>query len=178
MFKNTSHSYGHFTKVIHWLMAFLLIGMFILAYIMTNMEKSDFKYFLYDIHKATGLVLFAIFLIRLGWFFHNPQPKFTASPWQQRAAKWNKINLYLFMFAMPVTGFLCSVLSGYDVNFYNLFTIPAITSHPLLDKITHKAHEIVSYFLIAAFVLHVLGALHHHFFLKDNVLKRMWFGHK
>lgn len=175
MLKNTSSTYGMVAKSFHWLMAALLIGMFIIAYIMTNMDKSPLRWSLYDIHKATGLLLFALFAMRLSWRMLNEQPTLSHIPkWQRQAAKINILFLYLLMCVMPITGFLTSTLGGHDITFYGLFTITPFANNETASDFFGEAHEIISYLLIAAFSLHVVGALYHHFFLKDEVLKRMW----
>jgi cytochrome b561 len=173
MLKNTTQAYGIIAKSLHWSMAILIVGMFVLAYTMMNLPDSAFKFSLYNLHKSTGLLLWAIFFIRLVWLFTNHQPGITAPVWQQRAAFWNKVSLYLLMFAMPTTGFFMSTLSGRSVTFFSLFTIEPFTKNPTLGSFFHSAHVYLSYFLIAAFVIHVLGALYHHFILKDDVLKRI-----
>ncbi len=175
MIKNTTSNYGIIAKSFHWLMAALLIGMFIIAYIMINMGKSPYRWTLYDIHKATGLLIFVLFAMRLFWRMLNTQPTLSHIPrWQQRAAKTNILFLYLLMCIMPITGFLTSTLGGHDITFYGLFTITAYAHNEVASDFFGQAHEIISYLLIAAFSLHVMGALYHHFLLKDGVLKRMW----
>jgi cytochrome b561 len=37
-------------------------------------------------------------------------------------------------------------------------------------------HGTLAYLAVALVLLHVAGALYHHFVRRDQVLKRMWFG--
>ena len=180
MLKNTMTSYGALAKSLHWLMAVLFLGMFTVAYIMINLGKSDFRYSLYDLHKATGLLLFALVSIRLMWRLVNVEPPLprTMPLWQRRAAHLNIILLYVLMFVMPITGFLTSTLGGHDVTFYHLFTISALADNKEASEFFSYAHEIFSILLIVSFTLHVTAALYHHYFLKDNVLRRMAFNAK
>lgn len=176
MIKNTSMAYGSVAKFFHWLMAILLIGMFIVAYIMTNLPKSDFRFALYNLHKATGLLLFGLVAFRLAWRWINVQPPLSPllPRWQRFAAKMNILVLYVTMFLMPITGFLTSTLGGHTVSFYNLFVIQPLANNEVASDWFSEAHELVSYVLIAAFILHVLGAIYHHYFIKDDTLTRMW----
>ena len=172
MMKNTLASYGHIAKFFHWLMAILFIGMFTVAYIMINMSKSDFRNSLYGLHKATGILLFSLVSLRLAWRLINSKPALpkTTSVWQRNVAKCNIAALYLLMFLMPMTGFLTSTLGGHDITFYGIFTISPLAHNSATSEFYSNAHEILSYMLIATFILHVMGAVYHHYFLKDNVL--------
>lgn len=175
MIKNSKDHYGSVARWLHWLMAVLFIMMFIIAYIMTNIPKSDFRMSLYNLHKATGLLLFGLLVIRVGWRVLNIQPEEPRGLplWQRLSARTNVLLLYVLMIIMPVSGFLTSTLGGHEVMFYGIFTIPPLGHNADLSEFYANAHEILSYVLIAVFSLHVLGACYHHFRLKDNVLLRM-----
>jgi cytochrome b561 len=175
MLKNTRTKYGMIAKILHWGMALLFFGMFPLGYIMEGLADADFKFSLFDLHKATGLVLFSLVALRLCWRFISDQPGLDQSVplWQRRAASGNIIFLYLLMVAMPVSGFFMSTLGGHDISFYGLFTVAALAHDKAASGFFAYIHEYVSYAMIAAFILHLLGALYHHYVLKDNVLKRM-----
>ena len=56
MLKNSATVYGFIAKFIHWLMALLIFGMFIVAYTMINIPVSHFSDGLFNLHKATGLL--------------------------------------------------------------------------------------------------------------------------
>lgn len=175
MLHNTRTTYGTLTRLLHWVMAVQFIIMFGLAYIMTSLPKSAFRYTLYDIHKATGLLLLVLAIVRIGWRFTNTQPDLSSvvARWQHLAAKSNVILLYCMMLLMPVTGILTSTLGGHDITFYHLFTIHPLGNNAGLSELFANAHEILSYIIIGAFSLHVAGALYHYYVIKDNVLQRM-----
>ena len=176
MIKNTLTTYGHIAKFFHWLMAIFFIGMFVIAYTMINISKSDFRYSLYDFHKATGILLFSLVALRLSWRLINIQPVLSVVLpfWQRLAARWNIIVLYILMFLMPMTGFLTSTLGGHDISFYGIFTISPLAHNQSASAFFSAAHEILSYLLSIAFVFHIIGTLYHHYFLKDEIFKRMW----
>lgn len=176
MLKNTTFAYGTIAKFFHWVMAVIFIGMFIVAYIMINIPKSDFRMSLYNLHKATGVLLFVLFALRLSWRMRNLQPKLQGlvPQWQLMMAHANIIFLYILMFAMPLSGFLTSTLGGHDISFYSLFIFPPLAHNSSASAFFADAHEILSYALIASFSLHVLGAAYHHLVLRDEVFKRIW----
>jgi len=174
MIKNTLTHYGYVAKSFHWLMAILFVVMFVVAYIMINIPKSNFRFLLYDVHKATGLLLLGLVALRLLWRFINLQPRLPiVNKWVKVAAKSNIVLLYLMMILMPISGFLTSTLGGHEVSFYGIFTISPLAHDPNASVWFSNAHEIFSYLLLACFVLHIIGALFHHYVLKDNVLNRM-----
>lgn len=175
MMKNTRNTYGQVAKFFHWLMAFLLIGMYLVAYTMINLSPSNFRDSLYHFHRATGLLLLGLVALRLLWRFFNIQPALSPSIpiWQRHTATWNITGLYILMFAMPVTGFLASTWANHAIKFYGLVTISPLANNHSVSMFFSKGHEIFAYLLIIFFALHVIGAFYHHFFLKDDVLIRM-----
>lgn len=175
MIKNNEYQYGSVAKFFHWLIALLIIAMFIMGFTMTNIPKSSLRSTLYDMHKATGLVVFVLACIRLSWRFINIQPTLHFIPTILRyMAHSNIFFLYVLMFAMPISGFLISTLGGHEVSFYYLFTINPFVTDPAASHLFSTTHELLGYLLIGVFVLHVMGALYHQFIRKDDVLKRIW----
>ena len=82
--------------------------------------------------------------------------------------------LYGFMFVMPLTGWLMSSAAGLTVSFFGLFTLPnLVPANPALRHYFFNIHGTCALILIGIIVLHVLAALKHHFWDKDDILKRM-----
>ncbi len=52
-------------------------------------------------------------------------------------------------------------------------TIPAIVGDKSLHRSLEDTHKVLAYVLAALVVVHILGALWHHFVKKDDVLRRM-----
>ena len=55
-----------------------------------------------------------------------------------------------------------------------IFISQVRATHALLED----THKVLAYVLLALVVVHLVGALRHHFMKHDNVLRRMWFGIK
>ena len=178
MFKNTEIAYGLGTRIIHWTMALMIITILIVGFYMVGLPKTDYKWDIYGIHKATGTVILVLVLLRILWRLSNVWPLLPDSvpSWQAFLANLNIFFLYCAMLAMPLSGFFGSLLGGHDISFYGLFIIPAIAENNVLSGYLWDIHHILPYFLVASIALHLLAALHHHFILKDNVLRRMWSG--
>lgn len=175
MLKNTLTTYGSVAKFLHWIIALFLIGLVIAGYVMTHFVKSDLKYSIYDLHKATGLLVFGLVAFRLLWRLINPEPRLFPMPaWQKWLVKLTIVLLYALMFLMPISGFLTSMFGGYPVTFYHLFTLsPFAVNHSYSDFFA-TLHSVFAYTLVAVFILHVAGAWYHHLILKDETLRRMW----
>ena len=174
--KNTTESYGIVHKAFHWLMGLVIIGLIIAGLIMVRMDAAPLKFEIYGIHKATGIIILALFALRLLWKWFNPKPAPLDSheAWEKLLARTIHIALYVLMAAMPLSGWLMSSAAGFPVDLYGLLTLP-----DLLDKnedlatLFNQTHEIMGYALIAVIALHVAGAVKHHVIDKDSTLRRM-----
>ncbi len=176
MLTNTPNSYGSIAKFFHWAIALLIIGLVGVGIFMTNMPPSDTKWFIYGVHKALGILALALVFTRLVWKIITPSPALLKGipGWQNKAAMGTHHLLYLFMFLSPLSGVVMSIFGGHDINFFGLFSIPAITEGKTLTAgIAHEVHEYVGYLWLPLLAFHIGAALYHHFFIKDNTLKRM-----
>ncbi|MDF3033299.1 MAG: hypothetical protein K0R76_253 [Alphaproteobacteria bacterium] len=183
MLRNTPDSFGSITKIFHWFMAFCIVGMLTVGWVMGNVESSPTKMMLYGLHKSTGVIILLLALLRLTWRLLNPIPQLPSSlhPWHHYIAKLSPLALYTLLFLMPLSGFALSQAAGYPIKVYNLFTLPAILPKNIdLSKTAVLVHKYGAFILIGVLALHVIAALYHHFILKTNVLQRMlpsWFQH-
>ena len=60
--------------MLHWLMAFALIGMFALGFYMAGLPLSPIKLKLFSWHKWTGVTLFILASVRLAWRIGHRAP--------------------------------------------------------------------------------------------------------
>jgi|CXWL01.1.fsa_nt_gi cytochrome b561 len=175
-FKNTLQTYGVVAKIFHWLMAILVIALLVVGLIMADMENSPDKFKLIGIHKEVGIVVLFLAALRLGWKVLDVSPLLPNSIGKlaQLGAKLLHLSLYALMFAMPITGWLMSSAAGFPVSMFGLFTMPNLVAPDKEFKHDmNELHETLAWVLIALIVLHLLAALLHHFYYKDNVLTRM-----
>jgi len=176
MLKNTKSQYGLVARFFHWSMSPMMIGMLILGFVMTSLERSDFKFELYYWHKATGVFVLLLAFLRLLWRFMNTSLELPSSlpAWQKIASKITHFLLYASMFFMPCSGILMASLSGRDINVFNLFIIPAFFEKNLeLASLCSDLHTVCAFTLCGLISLHIFAALYHHFVLKDNLLTRI-----
>ena len=78
------------------------------------------------------------------------------------------------LFAMPLTGWMMSSAKNYSVSWFGLFPWPnLIGKNEAAFDFLRSTHRILGDGLLAIAVLHILAALKHHFWNKDDVLVRM-----
>ena len=126
---------------------------------------------------AIGYVVLVLMAIRLIWRWINPVPALPADTprWQRIAARVSHGALYAVTILVAVLGWAHS--GARDKNYsdwFGLFRVPQITSP---DKVAADAYEerhiFFAYVLLALIVIHLLGALWHHFVRRDRVTARM-----
>lgn len=164
----------------HWLSAAIIISLLVLGIYMTPYDENNSALAgsLYFWHKSFGILVFIITIARI---FNRkrhylPELPKTMPKQEQRVAKIVHQLLYFLMVLIPLLGYCQS--SSYEfsdgVNFF--FTdIPGILpKSKFIFDITNSLHKWLSYFFIALILAHVLGALKHRFFDKENdVLDRI-----
>jgi cytochrome b561 len=173
--KNSEDHFGLVAILLHWIMALILIGLVILGLYMTSLPLSAQKLKLYGWHKEFGMLVLFLVMFRIVWRLGNRLPSLhSLNLFERFAARAVHWAFYLFMFALPITGWLITSSAGLPVSFFGWFVIPTLIApndnlRPLLETI----HEWLAYGLIALFSLHLLAALKHHFINKDDILRRM-----
>ena len=175
MLKNTSSTYGSVTKFFHWIMGILIIGIVIAGFIMTRMDPSDTKWFVYGTHKAFGVIILSLIPLRIIWRFLNKHPALpkTVPNWQKTAANANILLLYILMVVMPLSGFIMSYYGGHPINMFGLFSIGTDLKNTELAKTAHFIHMNVSWVIAGSILLHIGAALYHYLILKDTVVQKM-----
>ncbi|MGD9668632.1 MAG: cytochrome b [Hyphomicrobiaceae bacterium] len=163
------------TVGLHWVLAVAMIGMLVFGLILEDMPRGDAKSALMWWHKGLGVAVLAFALWRLGWRLSQGFPKALshAPAWQERMASFTHWFLLLGTLFMPASGIMMSLGSGRSIDVLGLFVIPAIGKVEWMDQAGHVVHGVGSKLLIAAIVLHVVGALKHHLIDKDGTLARI-----
>ena len=98
-FKNTKDKYGLIAYILHWSMAFLMIGLLGLGLYMTTLPIGLLKLKLYGWHKSFGILVLGIFFIRLIWRMSNIVPRLpdTLPVLQKITARAVHFVFYIFM---------------------------------------------------------------------------------
>lgn len=175
--RNTNTVYGIIAILLHWLMAILIIGLFSLGKYMVDLDYYDQWYHTAPWwHKSIGVCVFTLLLIRLAWKLSNtdPEPLQTYKAWEIKAAKTVHIFFYVLLLIICISGYFISTAKGIGIEAFGWFDIPSVIS--LSDTqadLAGKVHEIATNALVAMLVLHIIAALKHHYYNKDETLTRM-----
>lgn len=172
---NTQNSYGLVAILLHWIMALLIIGLLVIGLYMVRLPVSLQKLKLYGWHKEYGLLVLWLFILRISWRLATITPLLTGlTTFERVAARSVHWAFYLFMFAMPVTGWVITSAAGLPASFFGLFILPDLVSpNAAIMHTFQQIHAWLGYALIAVIVLHTSAALKHHFINKDDILRRM-----
>jgi cytochrome b561 len=169
--------YGSISIGLHWAMLLLLAGTYALIELREFYPKgSDMREGMKSLHFMLGLLVFVLVWFRLVTrLFGSPAPAIRPEPaaWQGILAKLVHVALYVFMIGMPLCGWLILSAAGKPVPFFGLVLPPLMGpdkefAHFL--KEIHEAGGTIGYGLIG---VHAMAALFHHYFLRDNTLRRM-----
>jgi cytochrome b561 len=168
------------SRILHWLMAVIIISLLAVGIYMTNFLPKDAanRMEIYNLHKSFGvlaLILIAVRIINRAVFTAPALPE-TINRFEQKLAHLVHILLYVLMIVVPVSGYLMSNSFGYPVKLFSIEMPFLIEQNFELGKIFHEIHEIAPYVLIAILVLHISGAVKHRYFDKNkenDVLGRM-----
>lgn len=163
-------------RLIHWLSAALILFLFGSGLYMTTLGYYDNGYHLWPArHKAIGILLGAITLLRLLSIIiqKKPSPLQTHKRWEIILAHATHGLLYLLILTMLITGYLLATAKGNSINFFDLFTLPALIDSDAYARTLGKIHLYSAWALILLAVLHALGALKHALIDRDKTLKRM-----
>lgn len=161
---------------LHWLIAGVILCTFLLGQYMTGLQLSPAKLKLYSYHKWIGVTIFLLVLIRLAWrvWQRPPPPPASMLAWEHSAAGIAHFFLYALTLAIPVSGWLMSSASGFQVVYLGLLPIPDLLAKnkDTADQLK-QLHEALNWLMLLVVALHVAAALKHHLVDRDDVLRRM-----
>jgi len=166
--------YNRGARALHWAIAVLVIANLFSGLLNDALEDTIR---LIPTHKAIGMTILALTLVRIAWRFtwrHPPFPA-TVQPWEALAARGVQGVFYALMLAMPLSGWIMASAGKYPLSWFGLVDLPklAVTREDMAYLVGREAHGILGWLMLALVALHVGAALRHHFILNDQVLRRM-----
>ena len=162
-------------RVLHWFIATLIIAALVMGtFVMAHMKNSDpSKLFALLKHMAVGGLILALTLLRL---FIRPKTR-RPRPMLSGISMADRIVPYVHR----IFDVLVLVMIGSGIGIAVMTGLPGIIADGDIARLPenfhafplHTVHVFVGRILAGIVVLHVCGALYHHFFLKDGLLARM-----
>jgi cytochrome b561 len=122
------------------------------------------------------MTILMLAVLRLLWRLFNRPPELPAamSTIEKQLARATHVLFYVLLFVMPLTGWVMSSAKNFSVSWFHQFTWPnLIGPNEQAFDVLRTTHDTLSWLLFALALLHILAALKHHFWHKDDVLKRM-----
>jgi cytochrome b561 len=158
--RNSPDSFGLVSRVIHWLMALLLLVLVALGLRLTSMEPGLSNLWLYGLHKTMGLTALGLVTLRILWHLVSPPPGPMATGGTRlfiRAWHW---TLYALMIATPIAGWAGSSASGIDTLYAETFVVPPLVkANETSEFVWFILHEIFAKTLMGMVIVHMLAAL-------------------
>ncbi|MWV29393.1 cytochrome b/b6 domain-containing protein [Aurantiacibacter rhizosphaerae] len=168
----TTQRYSTVAIVLHWLIALALAAEIALGFAMPK-DASGFAAF--QLHKSIGITILALSLLRLGWRVTHARPAPIERGVTGFLAAAVHVGFYIFMIAMPLTGWALVSTDPSDIPtlLYGVVPLPHLPLGQGVNGLAGEAHELLAWGGLALFALHVVGALRHHFLIRDGLLARM-----
>lgn len=177
MLKNTHQSYGLIAKLLHWLSALTVIGLFAVGFWMVDLDYySQWYQTAPHWHKSIGILLLLATIFRIVWRITNqtPQPEISHSTTVKKLSSGAHYLLYIMLLTVMCSGYLISTADGRAIEVFDWFSIPALgTLFENQEDLSGLIHEYVAYTLIGLALLHAIAAIKHHVIDKDNTLRKI-----
>jgi len=174
---NTADQYGLVSKLLHWLIAALIVALLGIGCWMVDLSYYDPWY--HDAlswHKSLGIILGLVVVFKLLWTLYDkpPAPQASLSGFERSASGIAHSILRWGMLIIPITGFLVSASEGAAVDIFDWFSVPAfIQVNDGVRDFSINIHYYFAYALLGLVVLHAAAAIKHQFIDKKGTLKRM-----
>jgi cytochrome b561 len=169
--------YSRTAIALHWAIAALVLSTIPLGLFGASSESAAAQSAT-NTHKAIGVLILLLTLVRVGWRLSHKPPALPASMslMMRRIATATHILFYCLLLILPLSGWWMSSAVPDRHSFgFGIFDVPFLpvprgwaSAGP-----AHFVHTILAFVMIGLAVLHILAALKHHFVGKDDILLRM-----
>ncbi len=168
-------NYNIITRVIHWLSALCIVGLFAVGLWMVDLSYySEWYRTAPHYHRSIGILLAIVTLFRIVWKYMSASPKPEGKAFEIVTAKLAHSAMYLLLITIFATGYLISTSDGRGIEVFDWFTVPGAGElFPNQSDLAGEIHFYAAWAVILIAGLHALAALKHHFIDKDNTLRKM-----
>jgi len=172
--------YSATAMVLHWLLALVIVTMFVVGVYMTDLPFSPQRLKLYNWHKWAGVTFLALTVLRMVWRVTHRPPALPVTvtrnmpDWQTRAYHATHHLIYLLFFAVPLVGWAYSSAAGFPIVWFGQMPLPDLLPvNKELAELIKPLHKLLALALMALAGLHIAAALKHHLVDRDGLLSRM-----
>lgn len=172
-----SSGYNSVERANHWIVAIAIVSLLTVGWALyLEALPQDAEKGMRDLHKAFGTIILGFGLWRVGYRVVRgfPAPVADMGRAQLLLSRVVHYLLLAFIIIMPASGFLKSYYAGRPIDMFGLFTIgsPDIKNE-VIAGIASSVHFVAGLAITVILVLHIAGALKHHFIDHDATLRRM-----
>ena len=181
-----ANRYTHTAMLLHWLVAVLIVGNLALVWVIDLFPDALVRPAI-NTHKAIGLTVLGLALLRLLWRLSHRPPALPRSypRLEKLGAHAAHILLYALIFGLPISGYIHDSAfkdaAANPLTLFGLVTVPRLAPIMALDPATKEQvhatwfaiHGWLGYALYALLALHILGALKHQFVDGEGELGRI-----
>ena len=162
------------TIVLHWVTAVLVVLLWLSAQVIDWFPNGPARVNMRSSHVLLGVILAAVLARRIVWRgLAGTRLPSVGDPMLARIATFVHLALYVLLVAQVLLGALNVWVRGDSI--FNLFTIPSFApGDRALRRQINGYHEIVANTILVIAGVHAMAALAHHYYWKDEVLRRMW----
>ncbi len=180
-----SSPYSRTAIALHWLITVLIIGNLVGGLLLEGLFDApdaatrQLGFTVVQLHKSIGLTIMLLSLWRLAIRLRAGFPPLPLhmTGTEKVLARFTHYGFYVLMIAIPLSGWVMVSASpfGFPTQWFGLFEWPhlPIAASKATSETASEAHELLAFAAIALILLHVAGALKHHFFDRDDILARM-----
>ena len=179
---NTQERYGAVTKAFHWTIALGVIVMIPLGIVANDLpfgtsEELARKAALFSIHKTLGVTILLVAVARIAWAVSQPKPGHLHPDRRLETALADTVHhlLYATLILVPLSGWIGHAASeGFAPILWPLGqSLPLVPKSEAVHRTAFALHIVFERVLALSLLLHVAGALKHHFWDRDATLRRM-----
>lgn len=164
--------YGSISRWLHWLMAFL-IGWQLLKFFDRIADGEHWVgQTLVPWHISIGTLLLVLVVLRMIWAGMQWKNRPLQNPSTVLFVRTGHFLLYAAMVLMPITGILYMMGNGYGLTAFGMQLIAKGGEIPWMITLGNL-HSPIAWLLLIMIIGHIGITLVHHFFMRDDVLRRM-----
>jgi cytochrome b561 len=178
MMPPVKESYTGAAKWLHWGMALIWIASWVVGIIATHWrDELNHHHELTFLHKATASTLLFLIIARIAWRLTHKLPALpeSMSSLMKRGAVVGHLMLYgIALLMLPISGWYWSSVADKPILVAGMFMLPPLVDpNPDLYDLAKYVHTWTAWACGALVGGHLLIALKHHLFDKDEVLAGM-----
>jgi cytochrome b561 len=172
---DTTQHFSPSARLLHWLMAPLVIAMLFIGIGMVA-TLSSWHQTLIAIHRPLGIAILILVVIRLCVRLTHRTPTLPGDmpAWQQAIARLSHWAFYALLLAMPLVGWSMLSAGGFPIHLFGAVNLPPIAPQNVhLYAWLRAAHTWLALLLFAIFLAHLGAAMFHGLIRRDGVFSSM-----